>query len=49
MRAGNKYIQASIEADKAVAYFASMKQYFMDADDQVDDARAELEALMANY
>ena len=49
MRAGNKYIQASIEADKAAAYFARMKQYFMDADDQVDDARAELEALMANY
>lgn len=49
MRAGNKYIQASIEADKAAAYFAHMKQYFMDADDQVDDARAELEALMSNY
>ena len=49
MRAGNKYIQASIEADRAAEYFDRMKQYFMDADDQVDEARAELEKLIEKY
>ena len=49
MRAGNKYIQASIEADQAAEYFDRMKQYFMDADDQVDEARAELEKLIEKY
>ena len=49
MRAGNKYIQASIEADQAAEYFDRMKQYFMDADDQVDKARAELEKLIEKY
>ena len=49
MRAGNKYIEASIAADKAVAYFDRMKQYFMDADDQVDEAAAELRELITNY
>lgn len=49
MRAGNKYIEASIAADQAVEYFDRMKQYFMDADDQVDEARAELDELMKDY
>lgn len=49
MRAGNKYIQASVEADQAAEYFDRMKQYFMDADDQVDEARAELEKLIEKY
>lgn len=48
-RASKKYIEASIAADKAVEYFDRMKQYFMDADDQVDEAAAELRELMANY
>ena len=49
MRAGNKYIEASIAADQAVAYFDRMKQYFMDADDQADEARAERDELMKDY
>ncbi len=49
MRAGNKYIEASLAADMAVEYFDRMKQYFMDADDQVDEARAELNELMKDY
>ena len=49
MRAGNKYIEASIEADQATEYFDRMKQYFMDADDQVDEARTELNELMKDY
>lgn len=48
-RASKKYIEASVAADKAVEYFDRMKQYFMDADDQVDEAAAELRELMANY
>ena len=49
MRAGQKYIEASIAADNAVEYFDRMKAYFMDADDQVDEALAELKALTENY
>ena len=49
MRAGNKYIEASIAADQAYEHFDRMKQYFMDADDQVDEAAAELKVLIENY
>ena len=49
MRAADKYMYAAFEADKAAEYFDRMKQYFMDADDQVDEARAELDTLMTNY
>ena len=49
MRAGTKYIEASLAADQAARHFDDMKQYFMDADDQVDEARAELQALTENY
>ena len=49
MRAADKYMDAASEADKAAEYFDRMKQYFMDADDQVDAAAAELRDLIANY
>lgn len=49
MRAGTKYIEASVAADKAAEHFDKMKAYFMDADDQVDEALAELKALTENY
>ena len=48
-RAAYKYMEASIAADQAVEHFDRMKQYFMDADDQVDEARAELDELMKDY
>ena len=49
MRASTKYIEASVAADKAAEHFDRMKQYFMDADDQVDAAAAELRDLITNY
>lgn len=49
MRAADKYMEAAFEADQAAEYFDRMKQYFMDADDQVDEARAELEKLIEKY
>ena len=48
-RAAYKYMESAREADKAAEYFDRMKQYFMDADDQVDEARAELDELMKDY
>ena len=41
--------EAAIAADKAAEHFDRMKQYFMDADDQVDEAAAELRELIADY
>ena len=49
MRAADKYMESALEADKAAEYFGRMKQYFMDADDQADEARAELEKLIEKY
>ena len=48
-RASAKYMAAAKAADEATRYFDAMKQYFMDADDQVDAAAAELRDLIANY
>ena len=49
MRAGLKYIEASVAADKAAEHFDKMKQYYMDADDRVDEAAKELRELIKTY
>lgn len=46
MRAGLKYVEASVAADKAAEHFDKMKQYYMDADDRVDEAAKELRELI---
>ena len=48
-RASKKYLEATQAVIEANAYFEKMKQYFMDADDQVDEAAAELRDLISNY
>ena len=47
-RASKKYMSAANMATQAQAYFEAMKTYFMDADDQVDTAAAELRDIIAN-
>lgn len=48
-RASAKYMAAAKAADEAARHFDAMKQYFMDVDDQVDEAAAELRELIAKY
>ena len=48
-RASKKYLEATQAVIEANAYFDKMKQYFMDADDQVDEAAEELRDLISNY
>ena len=48
-RAIKKYNEALKAADEAVAYYERMKQYYMDAVDQIDEATAELAVLLENY
>ena len=49
MRATDKYVEASLAAEKAIAHFEHMRAYFMDSVDQFDEAVAELDQLMENY
>ena len=48
-RATQKYMESAFEANKACEYFDRMRQYFMDADDQVDEAKAAIDELIKNY
>ena len=48
-RATDKYLAAAKAADEATQHFEAMRQYFMDADDQVDEAAAAIRELIANY
>ena len=46
MRAAEKYMEASFAVDAAIDKFDSMKQYYMDSVDQVDEAAEELRNLI---
>ena len=48
-RATQKYKEASIAASEAHDFYGRMRQYFMDADDQVDEAKAAIDELIKNY
>ena len=49
MRATDKYEEAALAAEKAMAHYKHMRAYFMDSVDQFDEAVAELDQLMENY
>ena len=48
-RASQKYLEAAQAATEAAAYFEKMKQYYMDAVDQADEAAEELQNIVAQY
>ena len=48
-RASQKYLEAARAASEAAAYFDRMKQYYMDAVDQADEAGEELQNIVAKY
>lgn len=48
-RASQKYLEAAQAATEATAYFEKMKQYYMDAIDQADEAAEELQNIVAQY
>ena len=48
-RASQKYLEAAQAVTQAAARFEAMKQYYMDAVDQADEAAEEIRNLIANY
>lgn len=48
-RATQKYREASQAWGIAQEFYDRMRQYFMDADDQVDEAKATIDELIKNY
>ena len=48
-RATEKYMEAARAADAAYEYYDRMKQYYMDAVDQNDEAAAAIDALIKEY
>lgn len=46
-RAAKKYLEAIYALEQAQLHFDKMKKYFMDADDQVDEAAAALRDVIA--
>ena len=48
-RASRKYLEAAQAVTEATAYFEKMKQYYMDAVDQADEAGAELQNIAAKH
>lgn len=48
-RASQKYLEAAQAATEAAAHFEAMKQYYMDAVDQADEAAEELKNIVAQY
>lgn len=45
-RATDKYVEASAAAAAASAHFEEMKRYYMDAVDQVDNAREKIDSIL---
>ena len=48
-RAAEKYMEAVAAIAKAQAHFEEMKQYYMDAVDQADEASENLKNLISNF
>jgi cytochrome c556 len=48
-RASQKYLEAARAVSEANAHFEAMKQYYMDAVDQADEAAEELRDIIIQY